>query len=618
MSIIDKLGGTFDKLQRSNKGVGLLSLIYATKNIPKETLDRDRKKVIAQNLISSFSLFRKTGNGTYGNYNKEELGEKEFEKKIIGQFESQYTMGHEMGIWKDSKLNLSAVANLVAEGHMGVSEYIGNVFLNLFSFYEIEGSLEYKHILKVLLENLSKEKTITKDLISKIFNYGKEDRNILYNYLKDSVFFDSIEPSTLKVSKEWADNIEELISRCNTSYENHGVEEIHHYFKDKENYSKYVTQGYSRNEKYFNKFIWSNVNKFSEIINEDDDKYNSAIQDSFKPITGNNIIYYGAPGTGKSYSLNEVILERYPDFQNTNSDDTNYVFRTTLHPEYTYSDFVGQIMPKTTKDGIKYEFYPGIFTRALKKAMTYRKKTVFLVLEEMSRANVAAVFGDVFQLLDRVDGKSEYSIDNTMIARHVYSLTDEESESDLGNKNIFIPNNLVILGTVNTNDQNVFVMDTAFKRRFEWKYISTKPVNEENNPIINIIDTRNRVYSITWHNFYLAINSYITKFMGLGEDKQVGQYFIQFTKNEDENRDKIQNKLLQYLWDDIQSATFGVTKLFSEKINNFSELFDRFENDETIFSDEFIAEIFAENNLFNNEKNEDILNRRGDKENEYD
>lgn len=221
-------------------------------------------------------------------------------------------------------------------------------------------------------------------------------------------------------------------------------------------------------------------------------------------------------------------------------------------------------MPKVQGDSIKYVFTPGVFTRALSRAieMEGTDQPVFLVLEELSRANVAAVFGDLFQLLDRKKGESEYSISNSLIAKEVYNLSQEEADSDDGNKKIYLPNNLFIYGTVNTNDQNVFAMDTAFKRRFDWKYISTKPVKSEdgielNNPVISIGGQK----EIRWWDFYQRLNEHITSVMQLGEDKQIGQFFIKFNENKKENNSKVQNKLLQYLWDDIEQASFTEEKL---------------------------------------------------------
>lgn len=305
-------------------------------------------------------------------------------------------------------------------------------------------------------------------------------------------------------------------------------------------------------------------------------------QSTLEPIP--NCIFYGAPGTGKSHSVSELIKTYYPNFDKQASEESHFVFRTTLHPEYTYNDFVGQLMPVKKGDDIDYEFTPGVFSLALKKALINPQKYVFLVLEELSRANVAAVFGDIFQLLDRKDGISEYSITNSLIANFVYAKDSNPLHKDYSNQKIFLPANLVIIGTVNTNDQNVFVMDTAFKRRFEWEYISTDPVGDDlNNPEFEYQTS----HTIKWWDFYQKLNQFITSIMNLGEDKQIGQFFIHFKDDKEKNKKLIQNKLLQYLWEDVQKVSYA-SKLFSEEIKNFSDLYKKFGRGEKIFSKEFL------------------------------
>lgn len=326
------------------------------------------------------------------------------------------------------------------------------------------------------------------------------------------------------------------------------------------------------------------------IVSEDENEDENIINSTFSLDSIYNLISYGAPGTGKSYLITEKIKENYPEFEDSSSNDSSNVFRTTLHPEYTYSDFVGQIMPTITDDGPTYKFSPGVFTLALKRALELeeRQQPVYLVLEELSRANVAATFGDLFQLLDREEGKSEYSISNPLIAKYVYNYTDEALENGSANTKIYLPSNLYIYATVNTNDQNVFVMDTAFKRRFDWQYVSTKPTNGDNNPILSIVNSNNEEGHINWHNLYQKLNEYITKSMKLGEDKQVGQFFIKFTNDDAKNKNKIQNKLLQYLWDDIERTSFNGAKLFNQDISNFADLYEKFEEGMLVFSDEFL------------------------------
>lgn len=314
-------------------------------------------------------------------------------------------------------------------------------------------------------------------------------------------------------------------------------------------------------------------------------------------ISGANIIYYGAPGTGKSHKLDELIKK-----ENTNT------FRVTLHPEYTYSDFVGQLLPvsKKANDGndkytVSYEFVPGIFTIALKEAINNPDRSVYLILEELSRANVAAVFGDLFQLLDRKNGISEYPIDNPDISKIVYGKANTDQDTY---KKIYIPNNLSILATVNTSDQNVYPMDTAFKRRFEWRYVSTdygsnsEDFKDNNNPTI---DVGNNI-RVTWDNLYKGLNSFIVGELGLNEDKQIGPYFIKFEgANGDKAHDLVKDKLLQYLWEDINkvantmSGTGSSLFLGKQTIPSFSELYTRFSDRKQVFSDIFLDKLGVQN-----------------------
>lgn len=327
----------------------------------------------------------------------------------------------------------------------------------------------------------------------------------------------------------------------------------------------------------------SEVNRIINGYHSSDEHYTtSQIKD------GKNVIYYGAPGTGKSYSVNNLIKEKYSDYDAGEGNNDN-VFRVTLHPEYSYSDFVGQLLPYSDESGkIDYQFIPGVFTNALNQAIQNPNDHIYLVLEEMSRANVAAVFGDLFQLLDRKNGSSEYAINNDDIARTVYG--------DPKHK-IAIPGNMTIFGTVNTSDQNVFVMDTAFKRRFDWRYVSTdagadtEAFNSENNPEINIGDN----IVISWKKLYQTLNRFIVGDLELSEDKQIGPYFIKFEGADSEvSHNLIRDKLLQYLWEDINLAStemYGSNEnLFEDKetIPSFSALYEKFDRKEKVFSNTFI------------------------------
>lgn len=308
-------------------------------------------------------------------------------------------------------------------------------------------------------------------------------------------------------------------------------------------------------------------------------------------------IYYGAPGTGKSHTIDTDIVSGV-------SDDR--VFRVTFYPDFTYCDFIGQLLPKVIPSAlpggastITYDFQKGVFTQALEKAYENTANDVYLIIEEMSRGDCAAIFGDIFQLLDRErtgvnSGYSKYFITNELIAKDIIPLRTN------GNK-VKLPPNFHILGTVNTSDQNVYVMDTAFKRRFEWEYVSTDPVLDspvgvtpvvyKNNVQLSIHDG-STLKPISWVELYQKLNDFIADdgYLGLGEDKQLGPFFIEFdTTPSADHKKQVKNKLLHYLWSDVHKASYkSDVRLFKDDLSTFKKLYEAFERDEQIFSTDFL------------------------------
>lgn len=295
-------------------------------------------------------------------------------------------------------------------------------------------------------------------------------------------------------------------------------------------------------------------------------------------------LYFGAPGTGKSYDVSQLIKECYPAID---EKDNPFVFKTTVFSDYSYFNFVGNIMPVSRDGEISYDFQAGIFTQALAMAFKHPKKDVFLIVEEMSRGNITSIFGDLFQLLDRgTDGNSEYSINNDMISHYF------ERKAISINK-IYLPANLHIIGTVNTSDQNVHVMDTAFKRRFDLIYVDVDPVRDEKtNQLLNSYEfSFNDGKQFEWNKLYMSLNKFIIEKLELSEDKQLGQFFIKFDNYLDNNQkyESMQNKLLHYLWDDVQAASMlDNAKIFKQEFLSFSKLYKAFGNRENVFSDDFI------------------------------
>lgn len=311
-------------------------------------------------------------------------------------------------------------------------------------------------------------------------------------------------------------------------------------------------------------------------------------------------IFFGPPGTGKSYNVTQKILEEQIEIglilEGTKEYDENFVFRTTVYPEYSYYDFIGNIMPVVKDKNITYDFKPGVFTLALSKALKLSDKgiPIYLIIEEMSRGNIASIFGDIFQLLDRdEDGISEYKIDNDIISEYLAKDGVEEySDSEDKKKEIYLPSNLNIFGTVNTSDQNVFVMDTAFKRRFEFEYVDIDPVVDKKGQYLNKFEFKLDGISYEWNNFCIVLNEYIVEQLKLQEDKQLGQFFIKFNRGDDEeNYKQLQNKLLPYLWDDIHLINMSENSLFNTNYTSFSKVYKNFGEHINVFNDEFIKKL---------------------------
>ena len=274
-----------------------------------------------------------------------------------------------------------------------------------------------------------------------------------------------------------------------------------------------------------------------------------------------NQIFYGVPGCGKSYKI-KTILEK-------NNIPNNQTEKILFYPDYNYTDFIGQLEPKIIRDNgknkneITYEFNPGPFSIILKKALTNPNKNYVLVIDEINRGNAPAIFGDIFQLLDRCEsGESEFSITNKTISDYLKDGGIGIKTSDV--KYIKIPKNLYIFGTMNTSDQNVFTLDTAFKRRWNFEKLSNK-FNKENKKDQEQYNKKIAgLENITWGIFQETINSALNqklKEYGInGEDKQLGKYFAK--DDELNNKCKFAYKVLMYLWDDAVKLDRNI--LFNE------------------------------------------------------
>lgn len=276
-------------------------------------------------------------------------------------------------------------------------------------------------------------------------------------------------------------------------------------------------------------------------------------------------ILYGPPGTGKSTKIKELIAEY--GFE---------VIRTTFHPDSDYQSFVGGYKPvmvrniKEDKDDITYQFVPQAFTKAYVRAWQNPDKRVLLVIEELNRGNCAQIFGDLFQCLDRNEaGQSEYGID---------------AEADLGkylervglSSKITLPSNLYLYATMNTSDQSLFPMDSAFKRRWDWEYV---PIDYTKAAEMRIKIGENHY---NWGAFLEKVNEKVIAATG-SEDKQMGNFFVKPDKPEKMiSMEAFKSKVMFYLWSEVfkhegdtgnsifqYKTEDGQTKKFS-----FAELFE--------------------------------------------
>lgn len=367
------------------------------------------------------------------------------------------------------------------------------------------------------------------------------------------------------------------------------------------------------------------------------------------------LIYYGCPGSGKSYKVKSIV----------NSIDSNYVFRTTFHPDTDYATFVGCYKPlgvphpnqsytidelkgilvkfkdsgmsypihkfaveyyyaledlsvadkeaiidaakftssnltemnksiavgkylKKNENSITYRFWPQVFTNAYIKAWENTNRPVYLIIEEINRGNCAQIFGDLFQLLDRdkETGKSEYPVkaDKDLVAYIEKELGNDHE--GIKNGELCLPSNLIIYATMNTSDQSLFPMDSAFKRRWDWEYV---PINYDKS-----IDSGKFIIKIDdveylWVDFLKIVNDKIYDVTS-SEDKQMGNFFIK--KNIDA-KDFV-NKVMFYLWNEVCKEEYGTQRNFFRRGQDGKTEFkfiDLFSVDQTIILNEFMRSL---------------------------
>lgn len=287
---------------------------------------------------------------------------------------------------------------------------------------------------------------------------------------------------------------------------------------------------------------------------------------------GINKIFYGAPGTGKSHTIDLL----------TNGSKR---FITVFHPETQYSDFVGSLKPRMNGTSIAYEFRPGPFTKALIEAYKTPESQVFLVIEEINRAAAAAVFGELFQLLDRQNGESKYEID--VADPDMLDFINQELASTNSIQTIKIPGNLTIFATMNSSDQAVMPMDTAFKRRWSFAYIPIDFTTLGTTTTAFELTLKTGTYAVTWPQLAQSINQVLTS-KQVPEDRLLGPYFLTNDELIDQaaSLETLSSKLFVYLWDDVLRH-HGRDAIFDQKIchSPFGEVMNQFKTGQPIFSD---------------------------------
>lgn len=386
----------------------------------------------------------------------------------------------------------------------------------------------------------------------------------------------------------------------------------------------------------------------NELIRKGNPAESSRTENHLLKTTGLQQIYYGAPGTGKSKTIKDLTFGES-------------VIRTTFHPDSDYASFVGTYKPITeevnlrdcngkkvideetnevvTEERIAYKFIPQAFLEAYVKAWKKlgSSKKQFLIIEEINRGNCAQIFGDLFQLLDRNEyGFSDYPI---VADKDMQKYLEKEFEGwEITNKDeinqlygeanmvnliikgerLVLPSNLYIWATMNTSDQSLFPIDSAFKRRWDWKYVPIREGRdkETNAPLNWYINTGDKQYN--WWSFISKVNELIGSLTN-SEDKKLGYFFCK-AKDGEIDADLFVSKVIFYLWNDVFKDYGFDDKDFQDEEGKILS-FDRFYEDVNGVTNVNVAnvELFLENlgvDEFISDDEEEYINANEDEENE--
>lgn len=386
----------------------------------------------------------------------------------------------------------------------------------------------------------------------------------------------------------------------------------------------------------------------NELVRKGNPAESSRAENHLLKTTGLQQIYYGAPGTGKSKTIKDLTFGES-------------VIRTTFHPDSDYASFVGTYKPITeevvlrdcngkkvidddTKEVVKeeriaYKFIPQAFLEAYVEAWKKlgSSKKQFLIIEEINRGNCAQIFGDLFQLLDRNEyGFSDYPI---VADKDMQKYLEKEFEGwEITNKDeinqlygeanmvslimkgerLVLPSNLYIWATMNTSDQSLFPIDSAFKRRWDWKYVPIREGRdkETNAPLNWYINTGDKQYK--WWSFISKVNELIGSLTN-SEDKKLGYFFCK-AKDGEIDADLFVSKVIFYLWNDVFKDYGFDDKDFQDEEGKILS-FDRFYEDKNGKTNVDIAIVkqFLENlgvDEFISDEGEEYINANEDEENE--
>lgn len=421
------------------------------------------------------------------------------------------------------------------------------------------------------------------------------------------------------------------------------------------------------------------VKRIQDTLNMDfsekDESEPEQKQDKMKKNDSIQKIFFGAPGTGKSYKVNSILAEQRKnsfassDISKSNHyaevlSDKNYIDcniwmidnlsilekklasfeaddkvsnprhsalrayieflkkyedehrenRTTFHPDYDYAQFVGAYKPKKESNGITYSFVPQVFAKAYAAAWKRYLEAkgdsrlrgndnkeneirVFLVIEEINRGNCAQIFGDIFQLLDRdSEGFSQYAIDADCdfaewLKNDNAGLKSfwDKYKNEVGEGKLKLPPNLNILATMNTSDQSLFPMDSAFKRRFDWEYVPISFDGKEAADYQIEIDGSPKPYP--WKDFVETVNEKILE-LTESEDKQLGEFFIKPDNGNTISEGRFLGKVMFYLWNEVCKDEHKDRSFFKLKDGSYFTFQDLYRKKDLLkqFMDELLKE----------------------------